>query len=136
VNVRTASLLRELSTAPARVAELVAPFIDAVVERIDLELLVDRLPIEKLVDRLPIEQIIERVDINALLARIDMDVLAQRVIEAVDIPAIVRSSTRSMVGDGADAVRAQTAALDEGAARSFDRILRRRGPRDVAMGSA
>jgi hypothetical protein len=98
-----------------------------------VEVVLDQIDMNQLVDHIPIERIIERVDIQAVMDRIDMGQLVNEVIASVDFGTIVRESTRGVVGETVDAVRVQTIGLDLATARVIDRLLFRKGPRDVVM---
>ena len=64
-------------------------------------------------------------DIDAIIARIDILGLAEYVVEGIDLPGIIRSSTGSMASEGIREVRRQGISADERVAHLVDRLLRR-----------
>lgn len=82
---------------------------------------------EAVLDRVDLTELIRaRVDLDALAAEIDVGVLAREVIDAVDIPRLVRDSTEAMGSDTVRGVRMRTVDADEWVTRAVDRVLRRR----------
>jgi hypothetical protein len=67
--------------------------------------------------------------VNAVLARIDLVGIAEEVIDAVDLPEIIRESTGSMASETVRGARMQGIHADEAVGRAVDRILLRRGRR-------
>ena len=122
--------------------------LDAVIDRIDLDDLASRIDIEQIIDRLDLDRVVERVDLDRVIDRLDLDRAAARldldpileradlvnlaryVIDAIDLPGLIRSSTGSMTSDVVRGVRTQGADADEAVQRVVDRLLRRRGPRN------
>lgn len=104
--------------------------VEAVLEQVDLDAVLDRLDLTAVV--------LERVDLDvlvkAVLARIDLAGLAEDVIEAVDLPGIIRESTGSMASETVRGGRMQGIAADEAIARMRNRILLRRGHAEPADG--
>lgn len=122
--------------------------LDAVARRLDLDALLDRIDLTAVVlgrvdlaavldavlDRIDLTSVVlERVDLDALvqavLARVDLVGLAEEVIDAVDLPEIIRESTGSMASDTVRGARMQGIAADEAVGRAVDRLLLRRGRR-------
>lgn len=136
--------------------------LDAAAGRIDLDAIVDRVPVDRVVDRLDLDGIAERidldrvvkrvdvdavvasVDVDAVAARIDLDAIVDRldlvgiaryIVEALDLPEIIRQSSGSMASDAVREVRLQSMQADERVSRIVDRLLlRRRGRRTQAPG--
>ncbi len=115
--------------------------LNEIADRIDLDRAAARLDLDRIVDRLELDEIVARVDLDRAAARLDLDPILERadivglaryVIEAIDLPEIIRSSTGTMTSDVVRGVRAQGADADEAVQRVVDRLLRRRGPRDEA----
>ena len=103
-----------------------------------VELVIDQIDMEALIDRIPIDHVIEKVDIDAIAARIDIDAIIDRIsiediVADVDMGAIVRDSTTGLAGETVDALRVQIMGIDLIAARLVDKILRRKGPRDLVL---
>ncbi len=103
--------------------------IDAVIDRADLDRIVDRLPVERVLDRVDVDAIAARIDVDAVVARADLVGIARYIIDAVDLPEIIRSSTGSIVSDTVLGVRMQSIGADERLSRAVDRVLLRRRPR-------
>lgn len=107
--------------------------LDRVLDRIDLDEIAGRIDLDRVVDRVDLDRAAARIDLDPLLARADVVGLARYVVDAIDLPDIIRSSTGTMTSDMVRGVRAQSADADEAVARVVDRLLRRRGGRnDVA----
>jgi hypothetical protein len=151
-------VVRQLITR-VDVTQLVAEFVDLdriaegldlddVVARVDLDRVVDRIDVDRVAQRLDIEQILNRLDLDTIVARVDLDRAAARldldpileradvvglaryIVEAIDLPELIRSSTGSMTSDVMHGVRTQSADADEAVQRVVDRVLHRRGRRD------
>ena len=118
--------------------------IEAVINRLDLtELVQRRVDLDAIVAGVDIEPVINRLDltaivlnhvdldalVDAVLARIDLVGLAEEVIDAVDLPEIIRESTGSMASETVRGARMQGIHADEAVGRAVDRILLRRGRR-------
>jgi hypothetical protein len=71
--------------------------IDSIVARLDIDEVVARLDIGDVVSRLDIDAIVARLDIDEVVGRINLSRLANRVIEGVDLPGVVRKSATSIV---------------------------------------
>jgi hypothetical protein len=123
----------DLDAAVARVD------LDRIVDRVDVDRVAQRLDIEQVLDRLDLDEIVARVDLDRAAARLDLDPILERadvvglaryIVEAIDLPEIIRSSTGSMTSEVVHGVRAQSADADEAVQRVVDRVLRRRSRRD------
>ena len=99
--------------------------LDDVVARLDLDSVVSRVDPEAIVKRVDIDAVIARVDVEAVLARLDLAGIAHQVIEAIDLPEILRESTGSVASEAVRGVRADGVQADEAVARFMDRLLRR-----------
>lgn len=138
--------------------------LDAAAARIDLDSIVDRVPIDRVVDRLDLDgiagridldRVVKRVDVDAIVASVNVDAVAARIdldaivnrldligiaryiVEALDLPEIIRQSSSSMASDAVREVRMQSMQADERVSRTVDRLLlRRRGRRTQAPGEA
>ena len=101
--------------------------IDAVIERMDLTALVrERVDLDAIVAEVDIDAVAARLDIDAVIDRVDLVGLAQDVMDALDLPAIIRGSTASVASESVQDVRLQTIAADEVVTRVVDRLLLRR----------
>jgi hypothetical protein len=108
--------------------------LDAVVGAVDVDGIARRLDVEAVVDRLDLtELVLTKVDLEALvtavLAHIDLAGLAEEVIDAVDLPEIIRESTGSMASETVRGARIQGIHADEAVGRAVDRLLLRRDRR-------
>ncbi|WP_141841751.1 hypothetical protein [Humibacillus xanthopallidus] len=108
--------------------------VDSVVAKADLQKAIDRVDIDEVVAGVDLERIIDRIDVDAVVARADFDKviakldlieLAEFVVEGIDLPGIIRSSTGSMASEGLREVRRQGIGADERVSHVVDRILRR-----------
>ena len=117
--------------------------LDAVAARIDIEAIAARLDLDRLAAGLDVTAVVDRVDLDAVAARIDADRvvarvdldavvaqldlvgIAQSVIDAIDLPEIVRESTGALSSDAVRAVRTESRRADDRVAGLFDRLLRR-----------
>jgi hypothetical protein len=101
--------------------------IDAVIARMDLTALVrERVDLDAIVGDVDLDAVAARLDIDAVIARVDLVGLAQEVMDALDLPAIIRGSTASVASESVQDVRLQTIAADEVVTRVVDRLLLRR----------
>ncbi len=91
------------------------------------------LDLAALVDRIPIEEVIDRLDFEAIIARIDIGPIVRQAMDDVDIYEIVRESTQGITGEAVDTVRSQAMGLDTLVERIVDRILFRKGRRDLRL---
>jgi hypothetical protein len=80
------------------------------------------------VDMLDLEQLIDHVPINKVVARVDIP----GVIDEIDLAGVIRESTTGLGAETLDASRAGLMAIDLWSARIVDKILLRKGPRDLA----
>jgi len=110
--------------------------IEAIAARLDLDQLaagldvtavVDRFDLDAVAARIDADRVVARVDLDAVVARLDLVGIAQSVIDAIDLPEIVRESTGALSSDAVRAVRAESRRADDRVAGLFDRLLRR-GP--------
>jgi hypothetical protein len=110
-----------------------------IVDRVDVDLVAQRLDIEQILDRMDLDAIVARVDLDRAAARLDLDPILERadvvglaryIVEAIDLPELIRSSTGSMTSEVVHGVRAQSADADEAVQRVVDRVLHRRSRRD------
>src|SRR6478609_8963353 len=109
--------------------------VDAIVERLDIDGIVARVDIDAIAARIDLDAILDRVDVNAVAQRLDLDAvvgrldligLAEYVVEEIDLPGIIQSSSGAMASEGMREVRWQGVGADERVAHVVDRMLRRR----------
>ena len=99
--------------------------INAIIEALPLDSVLERVDVDALIGRVNVDNILERVDVDALMTRLDIGPVAQKVLDTVDIGAIVRESTGSVTGDVVDVARVQTMQLDSIVERIVDTLLLR-----------
>jgi hypothetical protein len=102
-----------------------------VAERVDLNAVVRDLDVDQVVNKVDIDEVAARIDVKAIVERVDIAGLARYVIEEVDLPEIIRSSTDSITSDTVRGMRMQSIAADERLGRIVDRALLRRRPRQT-----
>ena len=88
--------------------------VEAVVSRIDLTDLVAR--------HVDINALVARVDVDAVAWRLDLLGIAQYVIDGVDLPDIVRSSSASLTAESLQRVRIRGADADSAVSRAVERL--------------
>jgi hypothetical protein len=76
-------------------------------------------------ERVDIDALAADIDIDAIINRIDLITLADKVIEGVDLPAIIRESTNSMTAEVMTDVRTQGERADDVVAGIVNRMLGR-----------
>ena len=101
----------------ALVATVAVQLVDLILDELDLNALVR--------ERVDIDALAADLDIEAVINRVDLIALADRVIEGVDLPAIIRESTNSMTAEVMTDVRTQGERADDVVAAIVDRILGR-----------
>jgi len=98
-----------------RVASWVVPrAVEAVVSRIDLTDLVRR--------HVDIDALVATVDLDAVVWRLDLLGIAQYIIDGVDLPDIVRSSSASLTAESLQRVRIRGADADSAVSRAVERL--------------
>jgi hypothetical protein len=102
--------------------------LDAIIARADLDRAVSRVDLGAIVRRVDPDEIVARVDIEAALGRLDLAGIARQVIEAIDLPEILRESAGAVSSQAARVVRTEGRNADESVARFVDRMLRRPHP--------
>ena len=100
--------------------------VNAVAATIDLDAILDRVDINEIAGRLDVDAVAATIDLDAVVSRLDMVALAEFVIEGIDLPGIIQSSTGSMASVAAREVRWQGIGADERVEHIVDRMLRRK----------
>ncbi len=101
----------------ALVASVAVRLVDLILDELDLNALVR--------ERVDIDALAADLDIEAVINRVDLIALADRVIEGVDLPAIIRESTNSMTAEVMTDVRTQGEHADDVVSGIVDRMLGR-----------
>lgn len=107
--------------------------LDRLVAKVDLDAVVSRLDLDAIAARLDPDPVVARVDLESAIARIDLAGLAREVIDAIDLPDIVRDSTGTMASDAVRAVRVEGMQADDAVSGFVDRLLHRSRPRQPAV---
>ena len=100
-------------------------------ERVDVQAIVAGVDLDAVAARLDVDAVARRLDLDAVIDRLDLAALARRVIDELDLPALIRESTEGVTGEVVDDLRYGAVDADRSVARVVDRILRRR--RDGAV---
>ncbi|WP_157553380.1 hypothetical protein [Jiangella gansuensis] len=131
---RVAELARrgdvERQRQAAQVSELLdrlVPLIVAeVVERIDLtHLVTENVDLDAIAARIDVDAIADRVDTERVVDRLDLAAIADQVLDEIDLPEIIRSSTGSLASSVVVGVRKRGIEADDVVAGVVDRLLRR-----------
>ena len=109
--------------------------IDTIAQRLDLDAVAARLDVEGVLDRLDLTALVlTRVDLHrvmdAVLAELDLVALAQEVIDAVDLPEIIRESSGAMASDTVRGARVRGIAADDALGRVMHHLLLRRAAKE------
>ena len=114
--------------------------IDAVAGRLDIDAVAGRLDIDGVAGRLDIDGVAARLDlatlVTAALDQVDLVAIAEQVIEAVDLPAMIRQSSGALSSDTVRSTRMRGAAADQALARVRDRFLPHRDGARVPIAPA
>ena len=107
-----------------------------VLEQVDLRPIVmralDALDLTQIVlDRVDVDAVVSKADIEQIIDRVPIVPIANYVIDEIDLPQIIRQSTGGVATEAINAVRVQGVGADQFVAALADRILRRRGGRDL-----
>lgn len=104
---------------------------DIVLDRVDLARVVDgaldELDLTQLVvDRVDIDTIVNHVDMVTVVDKVPVVDIANYVIEEIDLPRIIRTSTGGVAADAMDTARLQAHQVDKVSERIVDRIIFRK----------
>ena len=100
--------------------------LDAIVKRVDLDAAVTGVDLDAAVAGVDIDAIAGRLDLDAVIGRIDLVAMVEEVIDAIDLPAIIRDSTGSMASETIRGARMTGISADEAISRSLENHLFRR----------
>jgi len=107
--------------------------IDAIAAGIDIDAIAARIDIGAILDRVDVDAVVAKVDIDKTLARLDLAGISLQVIDAIDLPEILRQSTGTVATEAVRGVRAESVSADEAVTRLVDRVLRRARPEGPAL---
>jgi hypothetical protein len=85
---------------------------------------------ENVIAQIDFVRIVEQIPIDDIAGAIDVEAIVQR----IDLGGVIRESTMGLTMETVDAIRSEAIEFDGWAARVVDKILRRKGPRDVTIG--
>jgi hypothetical protein len=118
--------------------------VDAIAQQLDLDAVLARLDVDEVAARLDVERVLDRLDLtavvlarvdlhkvmDAVLAELDVVALAQEVIDAVDLPEIIRESSGAMASDTVRGARVRSIAADDALGRVMHHLLLRRAAKE------
>jgi len=114
-------------TTSAWLDAIVPRIIALILDRVDLTSVIKQnLDIDALIADVDIDAAARNIDIDAIIARVDVVTLVKEVMNAIDIPEIIRESTASVASDNVREARMQSIAGDEAVRRVVTRLTRRR----------
>lgn len=97
-----------------------------VVERIDLTRLVtENVDLDAVVARVDVDAIADRIDTERVIERLDLAAITDQVLDEIDLPEIMRSSTGSLASNVVVGVRKRGIDADDAVAGIVGRLLRR-----------
>jgi hypothetical protein len=96
---------------------LIPAVVERVLRQIDLTAVVKR--------HVDLDALVADVDMDAVIKRLDLVGLAEQVLDAIDLPEIIRESTGTMASETVREIRLRTIGADEAVARIADKILLR-----------
>ena len=73
--------------------------LDPLVAKVNLEAVVDRLDIAAVVAKVDPDPIVAKVNFDAAMAQIDLIGIAQKIVDGIDLPGIIRDSTGSLASE-------------------------------------
>src|SRR3954454_15659330 len=112
-----------LRTADGIATTALQATVTAVVSRVDLTALVR--------DNVDLDEVAATLDVDAIADRLDLLGIAAFVIDGIDLPAIIRESTKGVTSDAVRGARMRGHDADEVVARVVDRLLLRRQGRQT-----
>jgi hypothetical protein len=110
------------STVSGQVSGLADRLLPAVVEAV-----ISRVDVTDLVARyVDLDRLVATVDVDAIAWRLDLLTLADYIIDGVDLPDIVRSSSASLTTEAVHRLRERGVDADDAVSRAVGRLLPRR----------
>ena len=104
--------------------------LDPLVAKVNLEAVVDRLDIAAVVAKVDPDPIVLRVNFDAAMAQIDLIGIAQKIVDGIALPGIIRDSTGSLASEAVQGVRVQGQHADDAVGQLVGRVFRRRAALD------
>lgn len=100
--------------------------LNRVIASVDLDAVVGELDINRIAGGIDLDSIADRLDVERVIARLDLAKLSLEVIDRIDLPEIIRSSTGTVASEGVRVVRMQTFGADRAISGLVNRVLGRR----------
>jgi hypothetical protein len=101
--------------------------VDEIAADLDVDAVVARVDIDRVVDRVDVDAVAAKLDLDAVVGRMDLAAIATRILDELDLPAIIRGSSADMATETVDGIRLQSMNADRLVARLVDRALHRTG---------
>ena len=109
--------------------------LDEIVGRVDIDGVVGTVDIDRIIDRVDVDRVASHLDLDPIIERLNVVALARYVVQAIDLPELIRSSTASVTTETVRGVRDQGVDADRAVERLVDRLLlRRQGRHDGEPG--
>ena len=99
--------------------------LNEVVEQLDVDAIVGRVDLDGVAARIDVDTVADRLDIERVIARLDLAKLSLEVIERIDLPEIIRTSTGTVASESVRVVRMQTFGADRAISGLVNRMLGR-----------
>jgi hypothetical protein len=133
VNSRDRAGRRWTDPAEALAQQVTDRVVDLVVGAVNVNELAARVDVNAILSRVDFDAVLRKIDLNILLSQVDVNELAQQVdvaalVEKANIGAIVAEASGGMAREAIDAVRYQTAGLDQVVDGWVRFLLRRKDP--------
>ena len=84
--------------------------------------------IDGVAERIDLDSVAARLDVEKIVARMDLAKLSLEVIERIDLPEIIRSSTGTVASEGVRVIRMQSFGADRALTGLVNRVFGRRPP--------
>jgi len=121
--------------ATRRAIDLVLDQLDLtqlVLDHVDIERIVASVDLNEVVEQLDVDAVADRLDIERVIARLDLAKLSLEVIERIDLPEIIRTSTGTVASESVRVVRMQTFGADRAISSIVNRMLGRSTTEEAA----
>ena len=99
--------------------------LNEVVDQLDVDAIVRRVDLDGVAARIDLDTVADRLDIERVIARLDLAKLSLEVIERIDLPEIIRTSTGTVASESVRVVRMQTFGADRAISGIVNRMLGR-----------
>ena len=101
-------------------------------DHVDIERIVASVDLNEVVEQLDVDAVADRLDIERVIARLDLAKLSLEVIERIDLPEIIRTSTGTVASESVRVVRMQTFGADRAISGLVSRMLGRSATEEAA----